>query len=210
VAFLVDRGGQRAGNHMTTQPPRLDSTTVKLPQTMHTTTAGQQVVDRLLTDLDLAFKRLVAHHARLTDVDAHDLYQEAVMRILRQRDVNPEHDALMGWLHQCLHYTAIDLKRKASRDKAEPSADVPEGIAADANPEQLTLRRELVERTGGLLRTLTPRQRDILVMRIVLGLSAQETADALSTTPDAVRIAQHRALSRLRRTVQGTSSSPNR
>jgi RNA polymerase sigma-70 factor (ECF subfamily) len=64
------------------------------------------------------------------------------------------------------------------------------------------LRRELVEQTGGLLRTLLPRQRQILIMRVVLGMSAQETAEAVGTTPDAVRVAQHRALSRLRRTVR--------
>jgi RNA polymerase sigma-70 factor (ECF subfamily) len=38
-------------------------------------------------------------------------------------------------------------------------------------------------------------------MRIVLGMSAQETAEAVGTTADAVRVAQHRALNRLRRTI---------
>jgi RNA polymerase sigma-70 factor (ECF subfamily) len=52
-----------------------------------------------------------------------------------------------------------------------------------------------------LLAVLTQRQRDILIMRIVLGLSAQETAEAVGTTADAVRVAQHRALNRLRRIV---------
>ncbi|WP_379626049.1 hypothetical protein [Pseudonocardia sp. GCM10023141] len=36
-------------------------------------------------------------------------------------------------------------------------------------------------------------------MRIVLGLSAEETAQHLSTTPGAVRVTQHRAPARLRR-----------
>ncbi|MGY5036859.1 sigma factor-like helix-turn-helix DNA-binding protein, partial [Streptomyces sp. 900116325] len=40
------------------------------------------------------------------------------------------------------------------------------------------------------------------VMRLVRGMSATETAAALGTTPGAVRIAQHRALTRLRAQVR--------
>ena len=46
------------------------------------------------------------------------------------------------------------------------------------------------------------KQREILVLRVVVGLSAEQTADAVGSTPGAVRVAQHRALSRLRRTVK--------
>lgn len=49
-----------------------------------------------------------------------------------------------------------------------------------------------------LLNTLTPRQREIMRLRIVVGLSAQETAERLGMAPAAVRLAQHRALTHLR------------
>lgn len=48
------------------------------------------------------------------------------------------------------------------------------------------------------LEALPPAQREILVLRIVLGLSAEETALRVGSTPGAVRVAQHRALARLR------------
>jgi RNA polymerase sigma-70 factor, ECF subfamily len=35
----------------------------------------------------------------------------------------------------------------------------------------------------------------------VVGLSAEETAEAIGSTPGAVRVAQHRALARLRKTL---------
>jgi RNA polymerase sigma-70 factor (ECF subfamily) len=54
---------------------------------------------------------------------------------------------------------------------------------------------------AGLLRVLPAKQREILVLRVVVGLSAEETADAVGSTPGAVRVAQHRALSRLRKTL---------
>jgi RNA polymerase sigma-70 factor (ECF subfamily) len=98
-------------------------------------------------------------------------------------------------------HKVADVHRAAARDRSLPTAETPDLPDAEESPEQITLRRELVEQTGGLLRTLLPRQREILIMRVVMGMSAQETAEAVGTTPDAVRVAQHRALSRLRRAV---------
>jgi RNA polymerase sigma-70 factor, ECF subfamily len=99
-------------------------------------------------------------------------------------------------------HKVADVHRSAARDKSLPTAETPDLPDVEESPEQIALRRELVEHTGGLLRTLLPRQREILIMRIVLGMSAQETAEAVGTTPDAVRVAQHRALNRLRRAIQ--------
>jgi RNA polymerase sigma-70 factor, ECF subfamily len=98
-------------------------------------------------------------------------------------------------------HKVADVHRAAARDRSLPTAETPDLPDVEESPEQIALRRELVEHTGGLLRTLLPRQREILIMRVVLGMTAQETADAVGTTPDAVRVAQHRALTRLRRTV---------
>jgi RNA polymerase sigma-70 factor, ECF subfamily len=98
-------------------------------------------------------------------------------------------------------HKVADVHRAAARDRSLPTAETPDLPDVEESPEQIALRRELVEQTGGLLRTLLPRQREILIMRVVLGMTAQETADAVGTTPDAVRVAQHRALTRLRRTV---------
>jgi RNA polymerase sigma-70 factor, ECF subfamily len=98
-------------------------------------------------------------------------------------------------------HKVADVHRAAARDRSLPTAETPDTVVTDENPEQIALRRELVEQTGDLLRTLLPRQREILVMRVVMGMTAQETAEAVGTTPDAVRVAQHRALNRLRRTI---------
>jgi RNA polymerase sigma-70 factor (ECF subfamily) len=44
------------------------------------------------------------------------------------------------------------------------------------------------------------------LLRVVVGLSAEETAEAVGSTPGAVRVAQHRALARLRRTLSAESA----
>jgi RNA polymerase sigma-70 factor (ECF subfamily) len=48
---------------------------------------------------------------------------------------------------------------------------------------------------------LPDKQREILILRVVVGLSAEETAEAVGSTPGAVRVAQHRALARLKSAI---------
>jgi DNA-directed RNA polymerase specialized sigma24 family protein len=45
---------------------------------------------------------------------------------------------------------------------------------------------------------LTRKQSDVVVLRFLLGMSVEETAEILGTTPGAVRVAQNVALARLR------------
>ena len=45
---------------------------------------------------------------------------------------------------------------------------------------------------------LPPAEREVLVLRVVVGLSAERTAAAVGATPDLVRRVQHQALQRLR------------
>jgi RNA polymerase sigma-70 factor (ECF subfamily) len=145
-----------------------------------------------------------------TFVAADDVAQEVCLAVFRAL---PTYRQLgrpfLSFVYGIAAHKIADVHRAAARDRSQPTSETPDIVLTEEDPEQITLRRELVERTSGLLRTLTPRQRDILIMRIVLGLSAQETATMVGTTPDAVRVAQHRALNRLRRTVQRTGSRPS-
>jgi RNA polymerase sigma-70 factor, ECF subfamily len=95
-------------------------------------------------------------------------------------------------------HKVTDTFRAIGRNKSEPVADVPDtGVVLDG-PEHQALMAELNSRLGGLLGVLTERQREVLVLRVVVGLSAEETAQTVGSTPGAVRVTQHRALGRLR------------
>ncbi|RDH10746.1 sigma factor-like helix-turn-helix DNA-binding protein, partial [Tsukamurella pulmonis] len=48
---------------------------------------------------------------------------------------------------------------------------------------------------------LPEKQREILILRVVVGLSAEETAEAVGGTAGAVRVAQHRALTKLKNQI---------
>jgi RNA polymerase sigma-70 factor (ECF subfamily) len=82
-------------------------------------------------------------------------------------------------------------------------AELPDSPILHDGPEQRLLAAELAERLGHLLHRLTPRQREVLVLRIAVGLSAEETAQVVGSTPGAVRVTQHRALNRLRGVIGG-------
>jgi RNA polymerase sigma-70 factor (ECF subfamily) len=95
-------------------------------------------------------------------------------------------------------HKVADQRRGAGRRRCTPVADVPETPARADGPEQRALAQERTRRLRTLLDTLPPRQREVLVLRVGMAYSAEETAQALGTRPGAVRVAQHRAMARLR------------
>ena len=65
-------------------------------------------------------------------------------------------------------------------------------------PEDEVLRQSDAARARELLNLLPAQQRELLILRVAVGLSAEETGNTLGMTAGAVRVAQHRALTRLR------------
>ena len=100
-------------------------------------------------------------------------------------------------------HKVTDAFRAIGRSRTDPVPDLPDSPASDVGPELRVLADELTGRLERLLSVLTPRQRDVLVLRIMVGLSAEETAAVVRSTPGAVRVTQHRALTRLRAVLVG-------
>ena len=100
-------------------------------------------------------------------------------------------------------HKVTDAFRAIGRNRSDPVAELPDSPVLHDGPEQRLLAAELAERLGHLLHRLTPRQREVLVLRIAVGLSAEETAQVVGSTPGAVRVTQHRALNRLRGVIGG-------
>jgi RNA polymerase sigma-70 factor, ECF subfamily len=100
-------------------------------------------------------------------------------------------------------HKVTDAFRAIGRNRAEPVAELPDGPVMADGPEHRLLAAEMSARLGALLKHLTPRQREVLVLRLAVGMSAEETAQAVRSTPGAVRVTQHRALGRLRRILMG-------
>jgi RNA polymerase sigma-70 factor (ECF subfamily) len=74
------------------------------------------------------------------------------------------------------------------------------GLLADmaAGPEARVPAVEELAQLAKILALLPPVPREIVVLRVVVGLTAEETARLVGGTPGSVRVAQHRALAGLR------------
>lgn len=103
-----------------------------------------------------------------------------------------------AFLYGIAAHKVTDAYRAAARHRFEPIADFDDATLVQDGPEQLVLLAEQSEWLNRLLAVLSDRQREIVVLRFVVGLSAAETAQIVGSTPGAVRVLQHRALGQLR------------
>jgi len=81
---------------------------------------------------------------------------------------------------------------------AIPTEDLPDGPDHRPGPEETVVAYIEAKRALALLARLPVQQRELLVLRVLTGLSAEETGHELGMSAGAVRVAQHRALMRLR------------
>lgn len=127
--------------------------------------------------------------------DAHraeELVQLALMKTYlawhRARDGDP-----LVYARRVLANARIDSWRKHRREHLMAPEDLPElPIASDA--DRHAAHDELVR----ALRQLTQRQRRVVVLRHLMGLSEQEVADDLGVSVGTVKTTSSRALQRLR------------
>lgn len=105
-------------------------------------------------------------------------------------------------------HKVADFHRKQQRDRSTAVADIPDRADSDNEPEQALLQGELRDMLRALMDTLPAAQQDILVHRIIGEMTSEKTAELLSSTPGAVRVAQHRALDKLRRRLASNEFAP--
>jgi RNA polymerase sigma-70 factor (ECF subfamily) len=141
--------------------------------------------------------------ARLGHISGHyqvadDVAQEVCIAILsalpRYQDMGRP---FASFVFGIASHKVADALRNAAR-LAIPTEDLPDGPDDRPGPEETVVACIEAERARALLARLPVHQRELLVLRVLSGMSAQETGNALGMSPGAVRVAQHRALARLR------------
>lgn len=126
---------------------------------------------------------------------AEDLAQEAFERALkRQKSFNPVRAPLKTWLLQLTRSAALDHWRREDRRRRREQVAALETTTFDAAPE-LGLSPEL----AAAFATLSMADREIVALRVVLGMDTKETArmTGISETNCTTRL--NRALTRLAR-----------
>ncbi|RJO72989.1 sigma-70 family RNA polymerase sigma factor [Nocardia panacis] len=139
-------------------------------------------------------------------VTADDVVQEiliaTVNAIPRYRD---QGKSFLAFVYGISANKVADAFRRGQQHPVYPTASVPDTVSTAPGPEEWALADERRVATRELMKILAPAHRQVLVMRIVLGWSAAQTAEAIGTSPGVVRVMQHRALNRLRAQLKSAS-----
>ncbi|WP_185056299.1 sigma-70 family RNA polymerase sigma factor [Thermocatellispora tengchongensis] len=129
---------------------------------------------------------------------ADDVAQEVCIAVLsalpRYRDMGRP---FASFVFGIASHKVADALRSSVRS-AVPTQDLPDGPDEGPGPEETVVRYIEAEHARRLLSRLPDNQRELIILRVVSGLSAEETGNVLGMSPGAVRVAQHRALARLR------------
>lgn len=158
---------------------------------------GDEPVDRAFQELFCRHQRaLTAYCRRLIEdqSDADDVLQNTAVRVMLalRRGVKPRQER--AWLYRIAYNEAMNLFR-ARRQMAPLDDQLPAGTD---DPAHATLLKERISETVDDLGALTPRARQILVMREFSGLGREEIAVTLGISPKAVSQSLSDARARLR------------
>jgi RNA polymerase sigma-70 factor (ECF subfamily) len=138
-------------------------------------------------------------------LSADDVAQEvclaAITALPRYKD---QGRPFLAFVYGIAAHKVADAHRAAGRNRADATDSLPDRASSAAGPEQMAIDSESAARMDRLLATLPEKQREIIILRVVVGMSAEETAEAVGSTPGAVRVAQHRALAKLKSEIGTT------
>jgi RNA polymerase sigma-70 factor, ECF subfamily len=132
-------------------------------------------------------------------LDTHDLVQDTLTQVIRHiHTFEPRHDAaFQAYLRQALLNRVRDEVRRVQRRPAGDPLDSGRPTS-DPSPLEEAIGQEALERYEGALQRLKPEDRDAIVMRIEMGCSLAEVAEALGKpSTAAAHMAVSRALVRL-------------
>ncbi len=141
--------------------------------------------------------------ARLANADIphtpEDVAQEICMAMIRSLPrYRDQGKSFLAFVYGIAAHKVADARRGGDVLWLRTSGEMPEKVCPEASPEDRVLAFERRGYVRDLMEVLSPTHREVLVLRIVMGWSAAQTAEALGTSAGVVRVMQHRALNRLR------------
>lgn len=133
---------------------------------------------------------------------ADDVAQDVCLAVLTAlANYRDQGRPFLAFLYDIAVQKVADAHRDARRHHTESVAGIPDERGSVESIEQSMTRDAQAIRLAKVRQVLSDKQWEILMLRVVVGLSAKETADAVGSTPGAVRVMQHKALARLRLTA---------
>jgi len=133
-------------------------------------------------------------------VDADDIASETWIAVARGlRRFKGDEEALRRWIFTIAHRRLLDLRRdefrrpQAVSEEAAAQAGIQESPPAEAEALASLATRQALEQIA----SLPADEAEVVVLRVVAGLSARDVAAITGRSAGNVRVMQHRALRRL-------------
>jgi RNA polymerase sigma-70 factor (ECF subfamily) len=144
-------------------------------------------------------------------IEGEDVVQDTFARALVALNELPEATPLRAWLFKIAHNRALDLLRSREVRSAAPieaARDIVDPQSPD--PEEVLMRREVVETAVSRFVELSIVQRSVVILKDVLDQSLEEIAALLELTVNAVKahLARGRARLELINTQAPQQSTP--
>jgi RNA polymerase sigma-70 factor, ECF subfamily len=164
-----------------------------------------EAVLRALRPLILRYCR-----ARLSPQAADDVAQEVCLALMSAWQARPgprprpgpgppaRSGPVTAYAFGIASHKVADAMRAAAR-LAVPVPELPDVPDDQPGPEETVIARWERERVRHVLAQLPRHQRRLVLLRVVSGFTAAETGAMLGMSAEAVRVAQHRALARMRK-----------
>lgn len=131
--------------------------------------------------------------------DAQDLVQDVGLRVLRHPTGPRDEACFQAWCKGLLRNSAADHRRTVGRRPMEFVGLGIDDYGARLTPVDPMLASERRSKLVNHLGDLTPRSRQLLMRRYVLGQTATEIASDTNSSPAGVRMKLKRLRSRLKR-----------
>jgi RNA polymerase sigma-70 factor (ECF subfamily) len=152
---------------------------------------GDENAYRALLD-DIAPSLAAFLRSRTMAGDLEDVYQEVLLALHRVRHTYDPRRPFEPWLFAIARFVAVSYFRRQARVRRE----VPVEVAPDVAVRDEGLGTHQIAEA---LRGLSPTEREAIQLLQVEGLSFEQAAVRMGTTPGAAKVRGHRAYKALRR-----------
>jgi RNA polymerase sigma-70 factor (ECF subfamily) len=145
-----------------------------------------------------AYPKLLSYASRRlpTPEQAKDAVGETMTRAVANIDrLRGEGGGFDAWMYGIMRHVVVDAQRLLSR---EGPGLIPDAADASPLPGDRVVDHDNAVEVRRAFEQLSPADQELLELRVVAELSADEVASVLGRRPGAVRMAQSRALTRLR------------
>jgi RNA polymerase sigma-70 factor, ECF subfamily len=175
----------------------------------------REAFEELVRRYDQDVLRLALQITRRPE-DAHDVYQEAFLKVYRNLDRFRFECNFYTWLYRVVTNVCLDhLRRRSSRPEDQAPESTNRSAPADedffdrqahpapaSNPERALMGKELGRRIATAMERLSPRERMVFELKHFQGLRLRTIGEMLGTTEETVKNSLFRATRKLRMNLE--------